>query len=85
MRLQLCSCYFSVCVVQSWNLIFIFPLNPFYSEGQRCNRCERERENKLVHYSTAYSAFAELKVTALYDLLSPMYYSQVTCTFFFDF
>src|ERR1044072_10051651 len=44
----------------------------------------RERV-KLVCYSTAHSAFCRVESDLLYELLSPMYYSQGTCTFNIDF
>ena len=66
------------------NLILFFPDDPFIVRVGEVS-VVRERENKLVLYSTACSAFAELKVTFLYEQLSPMYYLQVTCTLAFDF
>src|ERR1044072_10046655 len=45
----------------------------------------RERELDLFIAPIAYSAFAEPKVTFLYELSNPMYCVQVSCTFFFDF
>ena len=44
----------------------------------------RER-NKLVHYSTACSAFCRDESDCLYQLFSPMYYLPVAFTFTIDF
>ena len=61
------------------NLIFIFPDAPFIVRVGEVS-VVRERTNLFTTQRRAV-LFAEVKVTFLYELLSPMYYLQVTCTF----
>src|ERR1044072_6222836 len=60
--------------------VFIFPLSPSYSQGQRCSRCERESETCFL--LNGVQCFCRAESDCLVRMLSSMYFLQNTCTFF---